>query len=182
MTERRGARGKPAEISARLDEQFRVPLNAYFLRRAQDRISADELTREVFIRLADNMALGSNETLEMHVFRVASDVLQDWSRHSAARNAVATQPTEFDVESIVPDIMPLDERARHLASAAKLALSNLESALSGLPQRTREIFVLARVENVPNDRIGQLYGISESTVNKQVLKAIAHLSSRAFKT
>ena len=182
MTEVRGAREKPADVLARLDEQFRVPLCAYFLRRAQDRKSAEELTQEVFIRLADNPSIGFQETLAMHVFRIASDVLQDWHRHNAARATAAKASSSAVVEDVLSDIMPLDERARRLASAAKEALESLEGALAGLPQRTREIFVLARVENVPSNRIGRLYKISEAAVDKHVLKAIAHLSARAFRT
>lgn len=164
-----------------LDQRYHAPLYAYFSRRVQDAQIADELTQEVFIRLNDTPALETHETPETLVFKIASGVLQDWERHCVARRNVATTPLAAVSETLGTPFVSLDERARNLALAAKAALRELEEALSGLSKRTREIFLLSRVENVSHQEIADMHGISTACVDKHVLKAITHLSARAYK-
>jgi len=77
--------------------------------------------------------------------------------------------------------VPLDEHARNMTFAARAALRELEKALFGLSKRTREIFLLSRVENVSHQEIANMHGISVACVDKHVQKALAHLSIRAYK-
>jgi DNA-directed RNA polymerase specialized sigma24 family protein len=54
--------------------------------------------------------------------------------------------------------------------------------LAELSQRTRDIFLLSRIELVPNRDIAVRHGISISAVEKHVIKAIAHISRKSFET
>jgi RNA polymerase sigma-70 factor (ECF subfamily) len=182
MGERREAEEDVDALWESLERRFRAPLSAYFTRRVGGREEADELTQEVFIRLIRNPGLGSDETPERHVFKMASGVLQDWSRYRTSRVSEGAGMLGDVSETLEIAPVSVDERGRALSQAAREALRDLEDALSGLARRTREIFLLSRVENVPPHEIAELYGISDSAVKKHVLKAMVHLSARDFKS
>ena len=59
--------------------------------------------------------------------------------------------------------------------AARRSLGALVARLQELPERTREIFILYRIENVPRRDIAQAYELSISTVEKEIARATAHL-------
>jgi RNA polymerase sigma factor (sigma-70 family) len=54
-------------------------------------------------------------------------------------------------------------------------LSSVIAALEALPERTRTIFVLYRLEAVDQDVIAKSYGISKSAVKKHMMRAMAAL-------
>jgi RNA polymerase sigma-70 factor (ECF subfamily) len=60
----------------------------------------------------------------------------------------------------------------------KETLQDVLAALGELSERTRDIFVLYRIEKMKQHEIASLYGLSLSAVEKHVLRAITHLSKR----
>lgn len=179
MAERKEAE-RGFEEERGLDQRFRAPLCAYFTRRVQDRATADELAQEVFVRLTRNPGLTAGDTPENHVFKVASGVLQDWGRYHAARKASTSLALGEVSETLGTPSCVLEGRSHNVNFGAAESLRGLEEALCGLGWRTREIFLLSRIENVPHREIAKLHGIAESAVEQHVLAAIAHLSVQAF--
>jgi RNA polymerase sigma factor (sigma-70 family) len=53
--------------------------------------------------------------------------------------------------------------------------------LRELPDRTRTIFILARLEDMKHSEIAQRLGISVSAVEKQLTKGLAYLALRMGK-
>jgi RNA polymerase sigma factor (sigma-70 family) len=51
-------------------------------------------------------------------------------------------------------------------------------ALAELGERTQTIYVLFRLENMPQAEIAGLFGVSKSTVEKTIMKATVHLMKR----
>lgn len=164
-----------------LDRQFRLPLAAYFQRRLRDRAEAEDLTQEVFIRLARHPDQNHGQTLEAYVFTIAASVLTDWRRHQAARRS-GEHRTLSDIKdgTLLPAIL-VEDRTPERVLAAKEVLKELEDALAELDQRTREIFLLSRMEHIHHRDIANLHGISVSAVEKHVFKAMAYLSAKALK-
>jgi RNA polymerase sigma-70 factor (ECF subfamily) len=62
--------------------------------------------------------------------------------------------------------------------ADRQELELLTVALRELPERMRHVFVLARFENLPHTQIAHQLRISVSAVEKNLVKAIAHLAIR----
>jgi RNA polymerase sigma-70 factor (ECF subfamily) len=60
----------------------------------------------------------------------------------------------------------------------KDALADVLRSLDELGERTRNIYVLFRLENMKQKEIAALYGIGVSTVEKHVMKAALHLAVR----
>src|ERR1700761_3634171 len=69
------------EVLNDLDRRFRKPLIIYFRRRLVGRSEdAEDLTQEVFMRLARRPDRNNGETIEAYVFTIASNILSNWHR------------------------------------------------------------------------------------------------------
>jgi len=169
------------EVWKDLNERFRGPLTAYFHRRLREGGDAEDLAQEVFVRLAARPDRHNGLTLEAYVFTIASSVLTDWRRSRNSRRAGMHQGLVDNDENVtVPSIL-VEDRTPERVLAGKDALKDLEKGLAELSDRTREIFLLVRMEHIQHRDIARQFGISVSAVEKHVLKAIAHLSARNYK-
>jgi RNA polymerase sigma factor (sigma-70 family) len=59
-----------------------------------------------------------------------------------------------------------------------LAAADVLRTLDELGPRTRDIFVLFRLERMKQKDIAALLGIGQGTVEKHVMKAVLHLAAR----
>jgi RNA polymerase sigma-70 factor (ECF subfamily) len=155
---------------ARDARPVRQSLIRYFARRLGDRSDVEDLVQEVFARIVARDSTSPIENLGSYVYQTAASVLADHARRRSARRAqahVEFNPdlhggTDFDSERILVD------REQTRAAIA---------ALLSLPERTRTIFVLRRLEGVRARQVAQQLGISVSAVEKHMVKAVRHLSA-----
>lgn len=63
-------------------------------------------------------------------------------------------------------------------TAARRRLRQLEGAVAELPERTRRIFVLNRLHGETYQEIADRLGVSVSTVQKHLMRALAHAMFR----
>lgn len=159
-----------------LDERFRKPLFLFFRRRlAGRREDAEDLTQEVFARLARRPDQNNGETLEAYVFKIANSVFTDWHRHRISRRADVHENLDHAIETdIFPSIL-VEARSPERVLIGKEALQILEKALSQVSERTRDIFLLSRIDGLPYQEIGRRLGISASAVEKHVERALTHI-------
>ncbi len=158
------------EHLVQLERRFRPALMAFFMRRIGNHAEAEDLTQEVFARVM-SMPAGQMAHAEAYVFQTAANLLRDRGRREKVRHeyrdGVLSQP-EYRIE-------PLDP-GRVLA--ARESLGQVAAALKEVPERTRSIFILYRLEQMKKRDIANAYGISTSAVDKHLMKAMAHLLSR----
>jgi RNA polymerase sigma-70 factor (ECF subfamily) len=161
-----------------VDQRFRAPLMAYFYRRVGDRRDAEDLTQEVFIRLTRHPDKPSGEGAEAYVFMIASNLLKDRTRHQLSRRTTAHRSLS-DLPQTITTPQPLvEERDPERVFAAKETLQDVVAALGEMSERTREVFILSRLENMHHRDIAAMYGISVSAVEKHVMRALGVLTAR----
>jgi RNA polymerase sigma-70 factor (ECF subfamily) len=161
-----------------LDARFRAPLLAYFHRRTGNRPEAEDLTQETFARLIGSDTFEDAEEARAFVFRVASNLLRDRARANTRLHSFRTLPlddvTDADFEPrLVEGIDP--ERV----FIAKEDLTRAMARLNELGERTRNVFILFRLEGRKQKEIAALYGISVSSVEKHIMAAAVHLAKRS---
>ena len=61
---------------------------------------------------------------------------------------------------------------------ARQRLSHLRAVVAELPQRTRQVFVLHRIEELTYGEVAARLGISESSVQKHLARALRHVMQR----
>jgi len=153
-----------------LNRRFRPALMSFFLRRLSNHAEAEDLTQEVFARLS-TMQPGELPRSDAYIFQIAANLLRDRGRREKVREAyrVGVLSSEgVGVEPIDPDRVLVGRQS----------LGQVAIALREIPERTRSIFILYRVEQMGKRDIADTYGISTSAVDKHLMKAMAHLWKR----
>lgn len=164
--ENRGA----GQSMAREVEPLRPALTQYFRARIRDHSEADDLVQEVFARILARRADQPVSNLRGYVFQTAASVLADRARRRGVRHADAHFP--FD-----PERHGDEELDPHRHASGKEDLRAAVEALMTLPERTRTIFILHRLEDRKYREVAVQLGISVSAVEKHMVRAIQHLAA-----
>jgi RNA polymerase sigma-70 factor (ECF subfamily) len=173
----KGAAPDHNSMKEELDARFRASLVAYFMRRTGSAQEAEDLTQETFTRLIGSNTFDQAEEARAFVFRVASNLLRDRAR-SAAR--LRRYPTTLIDTVAGNDFEPrlVEGLDPERVLIAKEDLAEVLACLNELGERTKNIFVLFRLEGMKQKAIAAIYGISVSTVEKHVMAAVLHLAKR----
>jgi len=158
------------EVFATLSRRFRIPLVRFFEKRIGRHSEIEDLVQEVFMRLADGERIGSIAHLEAYLFKTAANLLRDRQRRLAARSSDSHEPYEEDLHGNADETLT-PERALSGAQA----IQQLVTALHELPERTRNVWVLYHLEDLPHASIARQLGIAISTIEKHLGRANAHL-------
>ncbi len=152
-----------------LFDRYRSALHAYFLRRTRNQADAEDLTHDVFVRLGRLDPATELHNAEAFIFQTAANLLRDRARRAGAQRGVIV------ASSPLPD-PPTGEPDAERVLGAKVELSRVMDALNTLSERTRNIFILRRLEQMKCEEIAAFYGISVSAVEQHITKALAHLA------
>lgn len=153
-------------------EALRESLTGWFQRRLGDRHEAEDLVQESFLRLAQRRDTGEVAHLDGYIYRTAGSVLTDRARRRAVRHADEHVELESTQEA-ANNVDPLR------ALTSRRALAEVGAVLDALPERTRTVFVLRRLEGLRHKEIALRLGISVSSVEKHVARAVDALADQA---
>ena len=168
---------REAELLADLDARFRRPLMTFFLRRVGNRQDAEDLTQETFLRLLGSSSFISAAQASSYVFRVATNLLTDQHRRRAVHRQKPFSAYGDDlIEYISNKITEAREPERVLIGQESLA--EVYRILDALDARTRNIFVLYRLEGMKQKDIAALLGLGLSTVEKHCMIAMTTLAAQ----
>jgi RNA polymerase sigma-70 factor (ECF subfamily) len=166
-------RSRDNNLQAHLDKRFRLPLLAYFSRRVNSAAEAEDLTQDVFERVLKSLEMRPVQNPEALVFQIAVNLLRDRARR--ARRRGIEEPLPSDAVSDLADALTVDLSPERVVLGVR-TLAEVLAVLEGLSPRTRAMFYLYRLEKLKIREIADLYGISASAVEKQVAKALLHLT------
>ncbi|MFV0644256.1 MAG: RNA polymerase sigma factor, partial [Sphingomonadaceae bacterium] len=129
---------------------------------------AEDLTQEILVKLLQHDEQ-SMKSPEAYVFQMASNLLADRARRNRVRQHYREMIGSFDGRGV-------DLLDPFRIASGRSQLAALDAALRDLPERTRTIFILYRLENLSQDSIAESFGISVSAVKKHVARAVASLA------
>lgn len=155
-----------------LAREHRPALLRYFQRKGLRPPDDEDAVQEVFVRLARREGLATEvDRLESYLFAVAGHVATDLHRMGKARAAGRQDVYEEALHA------PADHDPGEIFERRE-ALRAVIVALNELPERTRTIFVLARLEHMRQAEIARRLGVSLNTVEKHLQKAAGYLGER----
>lgn len=139
----------------------------FFSRRA-GASDAPDLVHETFARLArvEPAARQVIESPGAFLTRIATNLLKDRAKTDARRSSAHHLPYDEQAHGHVDPFQLLADRD---------ALARVEKAVARLNRRTREIFLLHRVEGLTYAQIADEVGMSVKGVKKQMAKALFEL-------
>lgn len=145
-------------------------LETMVARRVKDRDVAAEIVQDVFCRV---LRAGSHGTLDDD-----TKVLYASARNAAIEHGRMETRRGRILEALRPEQMMCEPAMPDSVASGRAAIAALQEALNELSPRCREIFLLHRVESLPNAEIARRYGISVSAVEKHLARALRHCQAR----
>ena len=149
---------------------LRQSLARYFSRRLRDRSEIEDLVQEVFARVVARDSSAPIGHLGKYLHQTAASVLADYARRRSSRRSDAH--VEFD-----PDLHGETDFDPERIVLGREDVAVATAALLSLPERTRTVFVLRRLEGVPARQVAEQLGVSVSAVEKHMVRAVRHLST-----
>jgi len=151
--------------------QMRPALVAFFRRRCRDAAEAEDLAQDVVLRaLAHSKSLSPTRT-NGYVFRIALNRWRDRGRRLVSHGVCV----EWDEEVA---LAVCDGLSPERIACSEQEFCNVMAAIQQLGERTRQVLMLCRVEQMKQAEIASVMGISVSSVEKHLVRAIARLGQR----
>ena len=141
---------------------------AALMRRGRTEDDAEDLLQDAWLRLAQYEGDRPIEKPEAFLMQTALNLSIDMHRSARSRGEVI----------LLEDVVLIDVTPN--AEAVLLArerLARLSNCIARLSDRTREILLAHRLEGMSYQEIARQQGLSVSTVEKHIAKAILHLTS-----
>jgi len=158
-----------ASAQAPIVAQMRPALVKYFKRRCGNTDEAEDLAQDVLLRALKHAIWQSPDQAKGYIFRAAVNRWRDRQRMALTHGVTVEwdEATTLELnEEITPEHVLIIEQE----------LNRVAVALRELNERTRHVFVLIRLEQMKYAEAAEMLGISVSTVEKELVKALAHLA------
>ena len=167
MTKTTPRRGFAVSVASS-DRKFWADLLARIRRRTRDDQDAEDLLHTAWLRLFAYRH--DHEVREPAAFLIQTAANLAIDRHRQGKR-LAREPLET-FESGLEDASPLQDEVL----AARERLRRVQAGLERLPSRTRQVFVMHKVEGMKLREIAATLGITQSAVEKHVAKAVLFLT------
>lgn len=162
---------------ADLFDKFRLDLHRHlFLRMNLLADDADDVIQETFIRLMrmeaeTNRRIACLESPKAYIFQAATNLAIDRMRRQKVRGDEGDYQTlSDDIEGDSPDpIRTIDAQQR---------LNKLLHVVDNLPPKCRQVFILHKFKQMSYKEVAQHLDISQSMVEKHMMKALNICDSR----
>jgi RNA polymerase sigma-70 factor (ECF subfamily) len=141
----------------------RPQMEALVSRRVGCRATAADLVQDLFVRFW-RRPLVQVEELNTYLLRCAGNIAIDHLRNEGTRARLH--------EELMPDEQELCSDEPQAALEASNDLRHIEAALRGLPEKTRQIFLLNRIHGRKYGEIATVMGLSQSAVEKHMMRAL----------
>ncbi|MBP1619205.1 MAG: polymerase, sigma-24 subunit, subfamily [Bacteroidetes bacterium] len=172
-------KGQEAELLSRLqkgDEKaftelfyaFYDKLFGYVLGITHSKLTAEDITQEVFLKVWQNKAeMVDVENINALLFRITQNRAIDYLRKSAREVLAVTAHLELESPNNVPE--PLD-----LIIQDELK-SRISEAVEHLPPQQKKIYILYKEQGIKQDEIASRLNISRSTVQSHMKLAMTNI-------
>jgi RNA polymerase sigma factor (sigma-70 family) len=156
-----------------LEEIYRTEgprLTRFFRARLRNGDDPGDFVQESFVRLVGSMAQRTLPAPAAYLQRIARNLLYDRSKRMEVRLAQFHVPIGEGCE-------PTIEASQHHEMEGQDVMRVYRRALGELPERTRDVFLLHRVDELSYREIGEKLGIAIPTVQYHVARALAHIDA-----
>lgn len=125
----------------------------------------EDVVQECYCRLAQIADVGAIDNGRAYLFTMAGNIVR--RQHRGAR-IVPIEAAIDDVHQQIESDQPGPERT----ALARDELRRVQAALATLSDRARRIFVLRRVEGMPQKEIARTLGVSEAVVENEASRSL----------
>ena len=158
---------KKRDFFERLFKKHYHSVHSFFLRRLGSSEDAEDACQETFMRMVRHNGTISLNSADSYLFRVARNLATDMLRTRAVRSKY-TGAADIEAQ---PSTTPLSDANFDTQKQQEL----IKQAISDLPPRCREVFVLHQSKNLTYEETAKRLNISPNTVKNHYAKALLRL-------
>jgi len=137
----------------------------FLSRRTGSRESAQDCAQEAWIRLATSRTLKAPiDNLRAYVFQVAANLAIDFQRQHAAEQRKQALYAQSRLPDAAPDTLDI--------ASLRQTIARLEAAILSQPLRTRQIFLMHKIDGDSYADIAQALAVSVKTVEKHMTRVL----------
>jgi RNA polymerase sigma-70 factor (ECF subfamily) len=145
-------------------------LRSYLQRRIGDGHTASDLVQDTFVNVLERPETHV-QNVRAYLYTIARNLLLNHRKQEARRRTDTVAPEAFAQ-------IAADEPSPEDVVDARLQLERIHALVQELPVRTQEIFALNRIDGLTHSEVARQLRISESSVQKHLAIAIAHMTRR----
>lgn len=153
------------EFKAFYIEIFPV-LRSFVVAKCGDIELAEDLAQEAFVKLWNNQAKVETEKAKSFLFTVANNLFLDHLRHHKVKYNYANS-----------FMFQQDDNDPHFHLEMKEFKIKLDIAIQSMPDGSREVFLLNRIEKLTYKEIAENLGLSVKAIEKRMQKALEIFST-----
>lgn len=140
-------------------------VRAWLARSAVPQAEIDDLIQEAYCKLAELASFEHVSNPRNYFFMVARNLLNDQLRRARiVRIETAAELENFEVFS--------DEPSPERVVSGRQELARVERLITGLPERTRRVLLMRKVDGLPQKEIAAKLGVTEGMVENEAIRAI----------
>ena len=160
----RSVRSQDESALAVIFDTYFLPIYRYIYHHIPHQQTAEDLSAEVFVKLASDVAKGSGpkQHLSGWLYRVAHNVVIDEARRYTHRDH---EPLDETITSEAPDVESTVEDI--------VLLENARQALLQLTYKQRIAIILRYLEGMENEEVARILKVSVGTVKARLHRGLA---------
>jgi RNA polymerase sigma factor (sigma-70 family) len=144
-------------------------LRAWLARRRIGGLEPDDIIQEAYAKLVAIPTVEAIRDPRSYLFQIAKSVIATQLR---GRKVVTIGVSDFDILDVAAEEPSAEDQL-----SDREELQRLAEAIAALPEPTRTIFRLRRIEQLPQRAIAAQLRMPESTVEKHVSRAFLQMSN-----
>jgi RNA polymerase sigma-70 factor (ECF subfamily) len=160
-------RAGDVEAFSSLFRQYYEPLCFFGVRYLHDLQSAEGIVQDIFVRLWESReTLGIQSSLKSYLYASVRNACLNQLKHDGFSTPLDDEADRPDTEGLQPD---LQLESTEIGEA-------LTKAINTLAPRCRQIFAMAKYDDLSYQEIAEILDISVNTVKTQLKRALKTLS------
>lgn len=163
-----------------LIERYHDPLFSFLFRLVGNRQMAEDAFQDAFLQVHQSMgSFDTTRSFKPWLFTIAANKGRDALRKAQRRAAVSlsSRPRDSQGDELV-DLLQIDVPGPELRLEAEETSTLVQHAVDAVPQRLREILLLAYFQRLSYTQIADQLGIPVGTVKSRLHAAVAAFAKR----
>jgi RNA polymerase sigma-70 factor (family 1) len=149
-----------AEYQQAFNEHFKAIRNFIYFK-TSDPDLADDLAQDTFIKLWENRAKIDRKTLKAYLYTIAGNL---------SINQLKRQQLQYKFAKTV--VNRVDDASPEYLAQMKEYEQKLQDVIASIPEGSREVFLMNRLEDMKYREIAERLGISVKAVEKRMSRAL----------
>ncbi len=148
-------------------DQYYESIRSFAYYKTGDVDLADDIVQEVFLKIWTNRKEVKDDTVKSFLYTIASNIIKNHFKHQKVvfNFQKNDQPNELSDET--------DSNLRQEELNRKL-----QDALAEIPEKSREVFLMNRIEGLTYADIADRLGLSVKAIEKRMSEALSIIRSR----